>query len=209
MLANLQVVVVGVVAWLFLGERPSRATLVAVPVVLAGVVLISGLVGEGAYGADPVLGVILGVLTAIAYAGYLVLIRLGGRDLRRPGGPVAVATASTAVVALIAGLAVGDLALVPSWPAHGWLAIYGITSQSMGYLLISISLPRLPSLVASILLLAQPVATVGLAYVLLAETPSPAQVAGVALVIGGIGIATVLPARLQRPRVVEAAADAP
>nr|MBA2299148.1 DMT family transporter [Chloroflexota bacterium] len=32
-LGNLQVLVVGVVAWLVLGERPSRATLIAVPVV--------------------------------------------------------------------------------------------------------------------------------------------------------------------------------
>ena len=34
-LGNLQVIVVGVVAWLLLGERPSRATLLALPVVLA------------------------------------------------------------------------------------------------------------------------------------------------------------------------------
>jgi hypothetical protein len=34
-------------------------------------------------------------------------------------------------------------------------------------------------------------------------------VLGVALVIGGIAIATVLPARLGQPRVAEAAADVP
>src|SRR6266511_5259585 len=42
-LGNLQVIVVGIVAWLLLGERPSRSTVLALPVVLAGVVLISGL----------------------------------------------------------------------------------------------------------------------------------------------------------------------
>ena len=41
-LGNLQVLIVGVVAWLVFGERPSRAILLAVPIVLAGVVLISG-----------------------------------------------------------------------------------------------------------------------------------------------------------------------
>ena len=56
-LGNLQVIIVGFVAWLLLGERPSRATLLALPVVLFGVVLISGVVGEGAYGAAPQLGV--------------------------------------------------------------------------------------------------------------------------------------------------------
>ena len=45
-LGNLQVIIVGFFAWLLLGERPSRATLLALPVVLAGVVLISGVVGD-------------------------------------------------------------------------------------------------------------------------------------------------------------------
>jgi drug/metabolite transporter (DMT)-like permease len=40
--------VVGFVAWLVLGERPSRSVLVALPVVIVGVVLISGVVGAGA-----------------------------------------------------------------------------------------------------------------------------------------------------------------
>jgi len=91
-LGNLQVIVVGFVAWLVLGERPSRSTLLALPIVLLGVVLISGVVGSGAYGAAPAIGVVLGVCTALFYAGYLLVIRRGGRDPRRPAGPVAVAT---------------------------------------------------------------------------------------------------------------------
>ncbi len=196
-LGNLQVLVVGVVAWLFLGERPSRQALIAIPIVLAGVVLISGLVGRGAYGADPPLGVLLGLLTAVAYSGYLIVIRRGGRDIQRPAGPVAISTASTALVAALIGLALGDLDPIPAWPAHGWLAALGVTSQSAGYLLISMSLPRLPSLLVSIILLSQPVATVLLSRILLAETPSAIQVAGVALVIGGIALATVPLARVR------------
>ena len=66
-----------------------------------------------------------------------------------------------------------------------------MTSQSLGYLLISISLPRLPAVIVSVILLAQPVITVGLARVLIGETPSAAQTLGVGLVIFGIAIATV------------------
>ena len=47
-LGNLQVIIVGFFAWLLLGERPSRATLLALPIVLAGVILISGVVGDDA-----------------------------------------------------------------------------------------------------------------------------------------------------------------
>jgi drug/metabolite transporter (DMT)-like permease len=104
---------------------------------------------------------------------------------------VAIATASTAVTALIVGLVVGDLDLTPAGRSLAWLAILGLSSQSAGYLLISLSLPRLPAVVTSIILLAQPVATVALAMVLLGEAPSPVQLAGVALVVGGIAFATM------------------
>jgi drug/metabolite transporter (DMT)-like permease len=196
-LGNLQVLVVGFVAWAVLGERPSRSILIALPVVLAGVVLISGAVGSDAYGAAPALGVVLGLMTALCYSGYLIVIRRGGRDLRRPAGPVAVATASTAVVAALFGLLVGDLDVTPAPASLGWLALLGLMSQSLGYLIISISLPRLPAVVTSIILLAQPVVTVGLTIVLLGETPSATQLAGVGLVIGGIALATVPAGRLR------------
>ena len=64
-LGNTQVVIVAFLAWLFLGERPPRRTLLALPVVLGGVVLISGVVGTGAYGSNPGLGVILGLVVGV------------------------------------------------------------------------------------------------------------------------------------------------
>lgn len=207
-LGNLQVLVVGVVAWLAFGERPSRSTFVALPVVLAGVALISGAIGGGAYGANPGLGVVLGVATALCYGAYLLLIRRGGRDLRRPAGPVAIATVSTAIVASLVGVVIGDLDPTPSIASLAWLALLGLTSQSLGYLLISLSLPRLPAVLTSMILLSQPVMTVGLSIILLSEAPSAAQLIGVALVIGGIAIATLGAngARLRLSRRAEAEA---
>jgi drug/metabolite transporter (DMT)-like permease len=196
-LGNLQVIIVGIVAWLLLGERPSRATLLALPVVLLGVVLISGAIGAGAYGADPTLGVLLGLATAVCYAGYLLVIRRGLRDPRRPAGPVAVATVFVVVAASLAGVVGGDLDPTPPVESLAWLAVLGITSQSAGYLLISISLPRLPAVITSIILLAQPVMTVVLSILLLDEAPSSVQLVGVALVIGGIAGATVPIARIR------------
>jgi len=190
-LGNLQVIIVGFIAWLAFGERPSRATLIALPIVLVGVVFISGVIGAGAYGANPALGVALGIGTAFCYAGYLLTIRMGGRDQSRPAGPVATATFVTFLGALLLGVVSGDFDPTPSASSLFWLLLYGVTSQSLGYLLISISLPRLPAVITSVILLAQPVITVGLARVLIGETPSAAQSLGVALVIGGIAIATV------------------
>jgi drug/metabolite transporter (DMT)-like permease len=196
-LGNLQVLVVGFIAWAAFGERPSRSTLLAVPVVLVGIALISG-IGGGAYGADPARGAVLGILTAFFYAGYLLLMRHGGQDLRRPAGPVAVGTASTAVAATLVGAVMGDLDPLPGPRSLGWLALLGVSAQSAGYLLISLSLPRLPAVLTSILLLAQPVATMGLSMALLGEAPSAAQLAGVALVVGGIAAATLGPRPARR-----------
>jgi drug/metabolite transporter (DMT)-like permease len=189
-MGNLQVVIVALAAWLLFGERPGRNVLVALPVMLLGVVLISGVIGQGAYGSNPPLGVAIGLMTAIAYSGYLLIIRRASPD-RRAAGPVAFATFATAICAFAFGSLVGTLDLVPSWPAHGHLLALGFTSQFAGYLLIQFSLPRLPAVLTSMILLIQPVTTVGLAGVLLGEAPSSAQLLGVALVIGGIAVATV------------------
>ncbi len=81
-----QGVIVGAVAWYHGGERPSRSVLVSLPVVLGGVVAISGLLETGAYGRDPAAGVVLGLGAAAAYAGYLLIIRGVGRGVPGPAG---------------------------------------------------------------------------------------------------------------------------
>jgi drug/metabolite transporter (DMT)-like permease len=95
------------------------------------------------------------------------------------------------VTAAGVGIAAGSLDPTPGLESLAWLALLGITAQFGGSLLIAVSLPRLPAVLTSIILLSQPVVTVGLAMVLLGETPSVAQLVGVFLVIGGIALATV------------------
>ncbi len=195
--ANLQVVVVGLVAWVVLGERPSGRLLAAVPVALLGVVLISGVLGGAAYGDRPLLGAAYGVVAAAFYAAYLLILRSGVRDPRRVAGPILDATAASAVTALVLAVGLGDVDIVPAWPSAGWLALLALVAQVGGGQLILVSLPRLPAVLTSLILLAQPVATVVLAVILLAEAPSAGQLVGVALVLGGLLLAS---ARRRRPR---------
>jgi drug/metabolite transporter (DMT)-like permease len=190
-LANVQIVLVGVVAWAVLKERVEARVVAAVPIVLAGVVLISGVLGEGAYGDDPLLGVVYGLLTAVAYAGFLLVLREGNRDTRRPGGPLFDATLASAAAILPVGWALGELELAPTWPEHGWLVTLALTSQVLGWLLISVALPRVPAALTSVVLSFQPVMSVVLAIVLLDERPARVQLAGIAVVVVGILLATV------------------
>jgi drug/metabolite transporter (DMT)-like permease len=189
-LANLQVVLVAVTAWLLLGERPAARVVAAVPLVFGGAVLISGFVGDDAFGSDPALGALYGVLTAVAYTGFILVLREGSRDLRRPAGPLFAATLVATVVAIAAGTLLSEVDLVPSWPAHGWLVTLALTSQVLGWLLIAFALPRLPASLTSVVLTVQPVGSVVLGIVLLGEDPAPLQLAGVAVVVAGIVVAT-------------------
>ncbi len=191
-LGNTQVVIVPIAAWLFLGERPGGRVAASVPVVLIGVVLISGVLGGGEpYGRDPVLGVLFGIGTGFAYAGFLLVQRRANADHRRPAGPLFDATLSGAVFSLLIGLPLGEVDLVPSWPAHGWLMLLALSVQVLGWLLISISLPRLPAAVTSVVLTIQPVGSVLLGIWILAEAPSAFQLVGVLFILAGLLLTTL------------------
>jgi drug/metabolite transporter (DMT)-like permease len=185
-LGNLQVVVVPFVAWALLGERIEARLLAALPLVCSGVVLISGVLETGAYGEHPIRGVVFGILTGLTYAGFILVLRHAGADLRRPAGPLFDATAVATVAALLTGIAIGEADLVPTWPAHAWLVTLALTSQVIGWLLITVSLPRLPAALTSVTLTIQPVGSVLLGVILLGEEPSGLQLAGVACILAGL-----------------------
>jgi drug/metabolite transporter (DMT)-like permease len=185
-LGNLQVVLVGLLAWAILRERPSNRSLAAIPVALVGVVLISGVLEQEAYGRNPGLGVAFGILTAASYAGFLLILRESNRDLRRPAGPLFDATLVAGLTCIPIGLVIGNLDWTPGWPAQGYLLLLALSSQVLGWLLISITLPRLPAALTSVLLTFQPVLTVLFAWAILDESPSALQLGGVALVLCGL-----------------------
>jgi drug/metabolite transporter (DMT)-like permease len=208
-LGNLQVVFVGLLAWVILGERPSNRSLAAIPVALFGVLLISGVLESGAYGKNPGLGVVYGILTALFYSGFLLVLRAGNEDIRRPAGPLFDATLVSGLTCIPIGLALGNLDWTPGWPAWGYLLLLAWSSQALGWLLISITLPRLPAAITSVLLTFQPVLTVLFAWAILGESPSPLQLGGVALVLSGLLIATTgrRQAQVAEPGYVPATAE--
>jgi drug/metabolite transporter (DMT)-like permease len=210
---NLQVLIISLLAWVILGERPRRSLLLASPVMLAGLALVGGLAGLGgphAYGTDPFLGVIYGGGVAILYAIYILMLRQATSSRGTLPGPAAGATgpagpARTAVAGVlfeatagavagsaVLGFALRDFHLAAdpvTWAALGWLALLALTSQVVGWLLITVSMPRLPASMIGVLLLIQPAGAVALSYVILNERPSGFQLLGVALVLTGVLVA--------------------
>ena len=189
-IANMQVLVVALVAWAIHGERPTARAATALPAALIGVTLISGVVGASAYGASPALGVLLSLGTAVAYSGYLLLLRAANPRADRPAGAAFDSTLVCAVVLLPIGAALGELHLTPTWPAHGWLVLLALSAQAFAGIAIATALPRLPAVTTSILLLLQPGLSVLMAALIVAERPSAIQVAGVLVVLAAVLYAT-------------------
>ncbi|MGZ8688812.1 MAG: DMT family transporter [Gaiellaceae bacterium] len=199
-LGNTQVLMVGLLAWALLSERPSNRALVLIPVAFGGVVLISGVAEEGAYGDNPALGVVLGMLTGVAYSGFLLALRQGSSG-NRAAGPLFDATLASAAGCLVIGLVGGDFDPFPDWAAQGWLVVLALSSQVLGWLLIAVSLPRLPAVGSSLLLMLQPLLAVILAAWLVDESPSALQLAGAGLILGAVVLASAR-RRAREPVVV-------
>jgi drug/metabolite transporter (DMT)-like permease len=201
-LGNLQVLIVAIVAWAVFRERLQRRLLIMLPVVMGGVVLVSGMVGGHDGGGHPLAGIGYGLGTSVAYAAFLLVLRRTSAASRHVAGPLAEATAGAALGAALLGLAFGGMQWHIGWHSFGWLLLLALTSQTVGWLLITSSLPRLPATISSLTLLLQPAGAMLLAYVVLGQRPTLIQVAGAVVVCTG-----VLAASLSTPPGVPAAWD--
>lgn len=189
-LGNTQAVLVMIAGWLILRERPTRVAVAMVPVVIAGVVLISGLGQQGVQGDNPPLGVIFGLATAVFYTIFLMVLRHAGGSGTSPVAPLLEATFGAAVGGLLLSPLDPNFDLTPTWPTHGWLLLLAVGSQVIGWLLITYALPRLEAWETSVILVLQPAGTVMLAYVILSESFAGAQWLGVILVVTAVGVAS-------------------
>jgi drug/metabolite transporter (DMT)-like permease len=206
-LGNLQVLFVAAFAWLVLRERPGGRYLLMLPVVLAGVVLVSGMLGGHTAGLHPLAGVAYGLATSAAYACFLLTLRSTGGHTAHVAGQLADATVGAAVGAIIIGLPLGGIQLAIHWHSFGWLLLLALLSQTAGWLLITASLPRLPAAMSSLLLLLQPAAALVLAAIVLHEQPTLVQVAGALLVCAGVlAVTWRATSRGRAGRIEEAAA---
>ena len=183
---NVQIVFVALAAWLMHGDRPRARTMVMIGVVLAGVVLTSGLARSDAYGTRPVAGVALGVAAGLCYAIFLIVFRASNRGLVPPAAPLLDATLGMAAGALLCVGFDPEFTLTVSREAHLWLVALALVSQVVGWLFIGTALPRLPAVATSVMLLIQPVFAIVWGVLLFNERQSVLQWIGSAVVLAGV-----------------------
>jgi len=197
LIGNSQVIIVTLVSWWLLGERPNKSTLLALPLVMIGLALISGIWDDEPYGADPFKGVIASIFAAIFYSSFLLVYRYSNRDMAPSSSLQFDATLGAATGLLIVGLMpLGTVGIEKidfniSWPGHAWLLLLAVSCQVTGWLAITHALPRLPGAHTSFAVLTQPVLTIVWGTIILGEDPSLQQSAGMALILASVISVTV------------------
>ena len=177
-------------AWLLYRHRPERAILVAMPLILVGLALALDVSGA-ASGLDVAAhwnrigsGVGFALVAAAAFGLVLVLTQHEVADL---DGRLrtALTMAFVGVLALLGSLMQGGL----HWPnaAAGWWGLAALTLlYGTAFTIMFTLLPKLGVVGSSPILNVEPVAALGLAWLLLGQSVSAVQIAGALLVVGTV-----------------------
>lgn len=182
--------------FLLLRERLGRWGVAAMGLCLAGCALVSGAF-EGGPGHGDATGLLLGLSSGALYALYTVMGRAGAHRAIDPWTMVLYAFGANAL-AQLAFLLLGPL-LVPAAPGvsdllrigpsvTGWAMLLGLAAGPtlLGFGLFNVSLRHLPSGEASLVLTLEPALTAGIAYPLLGERMTRAELLGSAVILGGV-----------------------
>jgi drug/metabolite transporter (DMT)-like permease len=164
-------------------ERANRRTAAALVLASAGLTLV--LAGAAAGALEP-LGTALGISAAVVYSTYV----LTSATVAERIGPLvlsALVCTGAATTLTLGGAAGGDLHPGDvSAAGFGWLAGIAVVSTVGAVSLFFAGLQRVGPTTASILSTAEPLTTVGLAFLAFGESLSPVQLAGGALVLGAV-----------------------
>ena len=176
----------GLLGWWLLGERPSRGFFWGIPVAVVGVAILSG----GSLGGGALVGDLLALLGGVLAALYL----LAGRRARaRVGiGPYGATVCLVCAVALLPVAALTGAPLTGFAPST-WLAIAGLTlgPQLLGHIGLNYSVRFLSAATVSAVVLVEPVGAAALGALVLGEIPTGQELLGGAVVLVGVGIATL------------------
>ena len=157
LLANFQVFFMMLAGIVLYRQAPKPIQVVAVPLALLGLGLIVGF-DWSELPPDYRLGVLFGLLTAVAYAGYLLTMRAARADAvdSLPLREVAIMSLSVAAMLALSAFIEGASLVIPTMADAGWLLAYGLLSHCLGMVLIASSLPQVSTTEAGLALLLQP-----------------------------------------------------
>jgi len=173
-------------SWWFLGERASKAVLIAMAVALTGAALIAaGDWGDG--GAASLKGDALAVAGAVTMSLYHVIGR-GLRDaLPLPAYVLGVWSTAAATLAVLAATARVPVFGYPPRTFALFLAL-AVVPTVVGHGLVNRSLRHIPAPTVGLFLLGEPIAASILAYAVFGENPGALTIGGGVLVLAALAL---------------------
>jgi len=191
LLGNLQVFIMAGVGIVLYRERPGWRFALGVLLALAGLWL---LVGVGWDKLTPAyhLGVVLGLLTGVAYAVFMLSLRRAQLRSARLTPEWTLCLVSLLCAIALGGAVAFENAGFSIPDAQSWLALLGLGlfGQVLGWVLIARAMPQLPASLVGLLLLLQPVLSFLLDVVLFARPTLANDWIGLVLSLVGIFIAS-------------------
>lgn len=179
---------VGVISHLFLKERMTRPMAMGMALALVGTAVIG--LGGTSKGTHHLTGDLLALTGALAGAGYLLI----GRRLRARLSLLGYVfpVYGTAAVALMALALLTGVPLTRQPPQTWlWLVLMALFPQIVGHSSLNWALGHLPTAFVALALLAEPIGSTLLAWLVLREPPAPIALTGGLLILAGIAVASV------------------
>ncbi|NTW04385.1 MAG: DMT family transporter [Oscillochloris sp.] len=182
-------VFVALATWLIFRERLTAGTWAGVLVTVVGSALI-GLSDRSGSGANPLLGDVLALLGAMTVSGYFLL----GRILRTRVALLPyiwLVYTTAAVVLLVAAMLSGQSLL--GLPPLGYLLILGLAlgPQLLGHTSFNWAIKYLSPTLVTVAILGEPIGSAAMALMLFKQPLMPLQLAGGAVLLLGIAVATL------------------
>ena len=185
LLSNFAPIFIALWLWAVHRVRFTQVFMIGMTVALAGAVMLIG--PNAMLGGDKLLGDGLGLITAVFYAAYQLVVK----DARNQYSTARLMAWSTSITAL-ALLPFALASAGPFWPAQaaGWLPLLGLAlvAQVGGQTVIAYAFAHLPASLSSVSLLIQPLTATIAAWILFSEAIGPIQMAGAALLLYGIDL---------------------
>jgi len=196
-LCNLTPVVVTLFGWIVFRETPARLFILALALAMGGAFAMAA-GASGTQGTNPVLGDIFSLSVALWYSGYFLAVK----QARTTAGAMRITLWATAVgIPLLAlvSLLLGEN-MIPATIA-GWSACIGMGLMHVaGQGGVAWSLGKLPASVTAVTILIQPIVAGLLSWWIFAETLTPVQALGGALVLAAIVLAQLSTRRKPAPK---------
>ena len=202
LLANFQVFVMTAAGLLLLGQRPTPSQLIAIPLAVLGLGLIVG-IDWSALPGDYRLGIVFGLLTAVAYSGYILSFRqvqalehLNARTL--PAQELAIVSLMTALLLAVTAGVEGESLAIVSLSDGLWLSAYAVLAHILGWLMIASSLSHVPAALVGLSLLLQPLLSFIWDVLFFGREVSSREATGAAIALAAIYLGSRGRARRQR-----------